>query len=454
MSFVSLRVVVSVFVLSFAYALPPPDNKPSQGVDWPSFRGPDAAGVAEGYPLPTTWDIEKSEHFRWKTPIPGLGLSSPIVWRDRVFVSTSIGARGAPKLKTGLYGEVGSVDDNSVHRWVVYCIDKKTGKVIWERTAHSGVPRVKRHPKSTHANATLATDGEHVVAFFGSEGLYCYDLKGKLLWSKDLGVLDSAFFVMPAAQWEFASSPLIHDNMVITQCDVLKNSFLAAFSIKDGSELWRTPRDDYPTWSTPSIYRSGQGAQIVVNGFKHIGGYDALTGKELWRMRGGGDIPVPTPVVFGDMAYITGAHGSLAPVYAIRLGARGDISLQENQTSNDYVAWMSKEGAYMATPLAYGGYLYNCRWNGVLCCYDLKTGDRRYQQRLGAGGAFTASPVAGDGKIYITSEDGDVFVVKAGSNYDLLAKNSLGEVCMATPAISQGVLLVRTQGNLLAIGLR
>ncbi len=448
----SLKLAIVVFVLSFVAAMPV-DKNSANGIDWPSFRGPDAAGIAEGYPLPTTWDIDKSENVRWRTPIPGLGLSSPIVWRDRIFISTAIGGQGPTKLKTGLYGEVGSVDDDSVHRWIVYCLDKKTGKVIWERTAHSGVPRVKRHPKSTHANATLATDGEHVVAFFGSEGLYCYDLKGNLIWSKDLGVLESAFFIMPEAQWEFASSPLIYDNMVVVQCDVLKNSFLAAFSVNDGRELWRTARDDYPAWSTPSIYRSGTNAQVVVNGYKHIGGYAARTGKELWRMSGGGDIPVPTPVVFGDMAYITGAHGKISPLYAVRLSATGDISLQENQASNDYVAWMNKEGAYMATPLVYAGYLYNCRWNGVLCCYDSKSGTRAYQQRLG-GGAFTASPVAGDGKIYIASEDGDVYVVKAGPGYELLAKNSLGEICMATPAISEGVLLVRTQSNLIAIAAR
>ncbi len=450
MASVGLRPIVPSFVLLFVCAVSTADKKPSQGTDWPSFRGPDASGVAEGYSLPTVWDIDKSANVRWKIPIPGLGLSSPIVWGEHVFLSTSISGGEPAKLKTGLYGDIRSVDDDSVCRWIVYCIDKGTGRIIWERTSHSGVPKVKRHPKSTHANSTLATDGEHVVAFFGSEGLYCYDMKGNQLWSKDLGTLDSAFFVAPTAQWEFGSSPLIHEGKVIVQCDVLKNSFLAAFNIKDGKELWRTSRDDVPTWSTPSIFRTGQNSQIVVNGFNHIGGYDARTGKEIWRMRGGGDIPVPTPLIAGDMAYITGAHGSIAPVYAIRLGATGEISLRDNQTSNDYVAWMNKEGSYMATPLVYRGYLYNCRWNGVLCCYETATGKRLYQERLGAG-AFTASPVAGDGKIYIINEDGDVFVVKAGPSYELLAKNSFSEACLATPAISQGALLVRTQSNLIAI---
>ena len=424
-----------------------------QGVNWPSFRGANAVGVAEGYPLPSTWNLEKSENIRWKIPIPGLGLSSPIVWESRIFVSTAVSGRSNATLKPGLYGNIESVNDDSSHRWIVYCIDKKTGRIVWEKTALSGVPKVKRHQKSTHANSTMATDGKRVVAFFGSEGLYCYDMDGKLLWSKNLGYLDSGYYVFPQAQWEFGSSPVIYDDMVILQCDVEKDSFLAAFNVRDGTELWRTSRDEVPTWGTPAIYGSGRSAQIIVNGYKHIGGYDAKTGKELWKMKGGGDIPVPTPLVFKDMVFITNAHGPMAPVIAIRPGAAGDISLQKDQTSNEYVAWMQvRDGSYMQTPLGYGDYLYNCRWNGVLCCYEPATGNRLYQERLGQGmSAFSASPVASDGKIYIASEDGDVYVVRAGPKYELLAKNSMGEVCMATPAISEGALIFRTQSQLISI---
>ncbi len=427
-----------------------------QGVNWPFFRGQDASGIAEGYALPVNWSVEKSENIRWKVPIPGLGLSSPVVWQDRIFLSTAISGQKDQKLKIGLYGNIESVDDDTSHRWIVYCLDKQTGRIVWEKIAHSGVPKVKRHTKSTHANSTLATDGSHVVAFFGSEGLYCYDTNGKLLWSKDFGLLDSGFFMAPEAQWEFGSSPIIHDNMVIVQCDVQKGSFIAAFSIKDGTELWRTPRNDVPTWGTPAIYASDGNPQIVVNGYKHIGGYDARTGKELWWMRGGGDIPVPTPIVFKDMVFITNAHGPMAPIYAIRLSARGDISLQGEQSSNEHVAWSAnRDGSYMATPLVYGDHLYNCRWNGVLSCYQAETGTRLYQQRIGEGmSAFTASPVAADGKLYIAGEDGEVYVVKAGQAYQLLAKNSMGEACMATPAISEGMLIFRTQNHLLAISSR
>jgi outer membrane protein assembly factor BamB len=448
--------VGSAGMLLFSLAFSSAEGSSHGGIHWPSFRGPNASGIAEGYALPSAWNVERSQNIRWKTPIPGLGLSSPVVWENRVFLSAAIGGQADVRLKVGLYGNIDSVTDDTSHRWIVYCVDKQVGRIVWEKTAHTGVPKVKRHPKSTHANSTLATDGKHVVAFFGSEGLYCYDMDGGLIWSKDLGTLNSAFFVAPSAQWEFASSPIIYDKMVIVQCDVLEGSFIAAFDVESGREIWRTSRDDVPTWSTPAVYASGRNAQVVVNGYKHIGGYDARTGKELWRMRGGGDIPVPTPLVSGDMVFITNAHGRESPIYAIRLSASGDISLQGEQSYNEYVAWShSRDGSYMATPLAYGDYLYNCRWNGVLSCYESKTGNRLYQQRLGEGtSGFTASPVAADGKIYISSEDGDVYVVRAGPSYELLAKNSMGEVCMATPAISEGMLLFRTQNHLVAVSSR
>jgi outer membrane protein assembly factor BamB len=293
-----------------------------------------------------------------------------------------------------------------------------------------------------------------VVAFFGSEGLYCYDMEGTLLWKKDFGPLDAAFFVAPDAQWGFASSPVIHDGVVYIQCDVLNDPFLAAFDLETGDQIWRTPRDDVPTWSTPTVHEKGDRTFLLVNGWKHAGGYDARTGEEIWRLSGGGDIPVPGPVVAHDLVFITNAHGSDAPIYAIRLDARGDISLGDGATSNEHVTWsVPRGGAYMQTPLVYDSYLYNCRDNGVLSVYDARSGNRMYQQRLGGGGGgFTASPVAADGKVYFTSEEGDVYVVKAGPEYELLATNPLGEVTMATPALSEGTLYFRTRTHLLAIG--
>jgi outer membrane protein assembly factor BamB len=336
----------------------------------------------------------------------------------------------------------------------VYCLDKKTGKILWEKTAHKGVPKIKRHTKATQANATCATDGKRVVAFFGSEGLHCYDMNGKFQWKKDLGVLDAGYFMMPQAQWGTASSPILYRDKVIVQCDVQKDSFVAAFDAKNGKELWRTPRKDVPTWGTPTIYMKDGKPTIAVNGWKHIGGYDVETGKEVWKLTGGGDIPVPTPVIAHDMIFITNAHGMMAPIYAIKSDATGDISLAKDQTANTHVAWsLHREGGYMQTPLVYGDYLYVCRDHGVLSCYDAKTGKRLYNERLGTGRTgFTASGVAADGKLYYTSEMGDIFVVKAGPKFELLATNPMEEVCMATPAVSEGTLYFRTQGHVVAIG--
>jgi len=422
-------------------------------VHWPGFRGLHAQGVAEGQATPVEWSVEDSQNIRWKTPIPGLAHSSPVVWGDRLFVTTAVSDEGDPSLRVGLYGDIESVNEDVVHRWRVYSLDKNSGAILWERTAHEGVPKVKRHFKSTHANPTPATDGEHLVSFFGSEGLYCYDIDGELLWKKDLGVLKSGFFQVPEAQWGFASSPVIHDGMVLVQSDVLEGSFLAAFDIRDGREIWRTERDDVPTWSTPTVYGRGEDAQLIVNGFRRIGAYEAETGKAIWWMTGGGDIPVPTPVVAYPLVFVTNAHGQAAPIYAIRLNAEGDISLSEGASRNEYIAWsVDRGGAYMQTPLVYGDYLYNCRDNGVLSCYRAVTGERLYQERLGGGtSGFSASPVAADGKIYFTSEVGDVYVVAAGPEFELLAINTLDEVAMATPAVSEGVLYFRTRGHVVAI---
>lgn len=427
---------------------------PAPPPHWPSFRGPGAAGVAEGYAVPSAWNVEEGKGLRWKTPIPGLGHSSAIIWGDRVFVTTALSGKEKAELKVGLYGDIRPVEDDTVHRWLVYCLDRRTGKVVWERTAHTGVPKIKRHSKSTHANATMAADGQRVVAFFGSEGLFCYDLSGKLLWKKDLGLLDSGYFMVPQAQWGFASSPVLYDGKVLIQCDVQKDSFLAALDARDGRELWRTPRRDVPTWCTPAVVSAGGRTQVVVNGYRHAGGYDLETGRELWKLSGGGDIPVPTPVFGHGLIFLTSAHGRAAPIYAVRPSAGGDISLKEGETSNPSVAWSyQRDGAYMQTPLVYGDYLYVCRDNGVLTCFEARTGDRVYQERLGTGRTgFTASGVATDGKLYYASEEGEVHVLRAGPKFEVLAVNPLGEVCMATPAISEGVLVFRTQGHVVAVG--
>ncbi len=428
------------------------------GQNWPGFRGAGAGGVAEGYTTVVKWDIEKSENILWNTPIPGLAHSSPAVWADKIFITTAIKKDGKSNLKVGLYGNIESKSEDQAFTWRLYCIDKKTGKILWNKDAHTGKPKIKRHPKSSHANATPCTNGKYVIAFFGSEGLHCYDMDGNLIWKKNLGVLDWGYFRIPSAQWGGGSSPVIHEQKVIVQCDVQKDSFIAAFNLKDGSEVWKTSRQEVPTWSTPTVYADGRHSQIIVNGFKHIGAYDLAAGKQIWKMKGGGDIPVPTPVVSDGLIYITNAHGGMAPIYAVRTGATGDISLGKDQTSNEHIAWSIKKGGnYMTTPIVYKGLLYCCANNGKLSCFEAKTGLLVYQQRLQLPGsklssAFSASPVAAADRIYFTGEKGNIYVVKAGTQFELLAVNRMGETCMATPAISQGVLFFRTRSHLVAVG--
>jgi outer membrane protein assembly factor BamB len=280
---------------------------------------------------------------------------------------------------------------------------------------------------------------------------------GRLLWKKDLGVLDAGFFMVPDAQWETGSSPVLHDGVLILLADVQKNSFLAAFDAKTGKELWRTPRADVPTWGTPTIHSVKGQTQVLVNGFRHAGAYDFKTGREIWKLTKNGDIPVPTPVVQNGLIYITNAHGPLSPVYAIRETASGDITLAADATSSEHIAWsVPKGGGYMCTPLVYRGHTYIVTYNGVLSAYDAVTGERKYQQRLleNTSSAFTSSPVANDGRVYIASEDGQMIVLKAGPTFERVASNDMGASILATPAISEGRLIVRTQGEIMAVGNR
>jgi outer membrane protein assembly factor BamB len=430
--------------------------------NWPSFRGPDAAGLASGAATATTWNAKKSENIRWTTPIPGLGHASPIIWGDRLFITTAINQSKTALLKVGLYGEPESAEDNDVQQWKVFCLNKTTGEILWQTTAHEGRPKVRRHPKATHANCTMATDGTNVVAFFGSEGLYCYDLDGHPRWQKDLGILRASPMVYNDApdtngerlEWGFASSPIIYDNRLFVQCDVLTNGFVAAFNMADGQEVWRTRRDDTATWSTPNVCAEGPRPQLVVNGWKHMGGYDLRTGEEIWRMSGGGDCPVPTPVVWHGLIFLMSAHGPRSPIYAVRTDAVGDVSLRGGAGSNEYVSWSAlRGGSYMQTPLIYADNLYSCQNTGVLSCYEASTGKQWYRERLGSGGdGFTASPVASEGRLYFTSEQGSVYVVKPGAAFTVLATNELDEICMATPAISADTIFFRTQGHMVAVG--
>jgi len=440
-----------IFCVFFAANLLMPSLCAAQ--NWPSFRGPAASGVAEGHTLPVEWDVATSANIAWKTPIAGLGLSSPIIWGGRVFVVTAVRDQGESLLKPGLYGEIASVEKEGVMTWYLYCLDRTSGHSLWQRKVYTGKPKVKRHPKSSHANFTPCTNGSVVVVFLGAEGLYCYDMDGELKWTKDLGLLDWGYYRAPAAQWGGGGSPVIHQQMLILQCDVQKEPFIAALNLSDGTEIWRTSRNDVPTWSTPTVFNGGMNTQIIVNGYRHIGAYAIDTGREIWRMRGGGDIPVPTPIIAHDLVYITNSHGRMSPIYAIRLSATGDISLTPDTSASAHIAWSyAKGGNYMPTPIVYEDYLYLGSDRGKISCYNAQTGALEYREGLASGTvACCASPVAGDGKIFFTSEKGDVYVLEAGPRFKLLQINKMNETCMASPAISQGSLYFRTHHHLLAV---
>jgi len=428
--------------------------EPTEPKNWPSFRGMRGTGVGDGQRAPTKWNAESGENIKWKTAIDGLGLASPVVWGDRLFITTAVSSDPNSEFRAGAYGDVKAAKDNSPHEWKVYCLYAKSGKILWEKVAHRGVPRAQRHTKATQANCTPATDGKHLIVSFASEGLYGYDYDGNLLWKQDLGTLDAGWFYDPTYQWGFGSSPIIYDDLGIVQVDVNSTAFLAAFDIESGKEVWRTPREEVPSWGTPTIVESDGRTQVVANATKHICGYDAKTGKELWRLSGNSEVTVGSPVFGHGLMFFTGGYAPIQPIYAVKVDAVGDITLKSGETSNDYVAWSTQRGGtYMPTPIVYEDYLYTCANQGILTCYEATTGKRMYRERIAGGkaGSYTASPIAADGKLYFASEDSGVFVVQAGPKYELLAENPMGEIAMATPAISDGMIFVRTQHHVYGI---
>jgi outer membrane protein assembly factor BamB len=424
-------------------------------VNWPQFRGPDAAGLSDE-PLPVTWNTETGENVRWQTPIPGLGHASPIIWGDHIFIATVVKPGAKADLKVGLYGDIGSYSEKEPHQWRLLCLDKNDGKILWDNLVVEAVPRIQRHTKATHCNSTPATDGKRIVELFGSEGLYCFDMKGKELWHQDLGSLDAGYYVMKDTHWGFASSPVLHDGKIILQCDVANQQYLAVLDASDGKEIWRTPRKDVPSWSTPLVATINGHTEIIVGGWKHIGAYDFKDGHEIWWLAGGGDIPVASPIRAGDFAILTSAHGMQGrPMRAIRLDAEGDINPPDLGSTNAAIAWAhARKGVYLQTPIAVGDLVFG-NGDGVVTCFDAKTGKINYEERIGGGGqGFTASPVAANGKIYYAGEKGEVFVMPATREFSVLATNSLGGICLASPAISEKTIYFRTTEKLVAIGFK
>ena len=424
--------------------------------DWPSFRGREAAGISEKQNLPDTWNPATGENVLWRTPIPGLAHSSPIIWGDTLYVTSAISSRGNATFKPGLYGDGDASEDASSHRWMLYAIDKKTGMVRWERIASQGEPRNKRHIKSTYASASPTTDGRIVVAWFGSQGIFAYDMNGGLRWSVDLGRVDMGAYDIPAYEWGPASSPIIWNDLVIVQCDTQADSFLIALNAVTGETVWKTDRQELPSWGTPTVVNTPAGPELITNASNFVRGYDPKTGKELWKLGGSSKITAPTPIFANGLHIIASGRAPERPVFAVKPGARGDLTLPKDSTENAGIAWSKTgRGSYMPTPLAYQGIVYVLANNGVFDAYDVTTGKEIYRQRLQlVGSGYSASPVAADGKIYLSNEDGEMVVVEAGATFKQLAANSMGEMLMATPALSDGVMYVRGVSTLFAISRR
>jgi outer membrane protein assembly factor BamB len=439
--------VLALWLWFFSFCITIPS-----AAEWPQYRGPDALGLNDQVALPTTWDVTKGDNVRWQAPILGMAHSSPVAWADRIYVATAVAERPAD-LKVGLYGDIAAANDNGPQQWRLLALNAKTGQIIWDTLALEAVPKVQRHTKASHCNSTPATDGKRIVAIFGSEGIFCFDRDGKLIWKRDLGPMDAGYFASPTAQWGFGSSPVISRGKVIVLCDVQKDSYLAAFDLEDGRELWRAPRKDVPTWGTPTIVEAEGIRQIVVNGWHETAGYDFATGRNLWSLDGGGDIPVPTPIFAHGLIYLTSAHGKWRPIRAVRPGAHGNITPADPGQTNDAIAWAhARQGNYMQTPIVVGDLLFACNDVGIVTCFDAKTGAIHYGERLSrTGEGFTASPVSDGRHIYFASELGNVFVVPATTEFSTVAVNALGETCMATPAIHDGMILFRTRNRVVAL---
>ena len=414
---------------------------------WAQYRGPGSNGIAEDPRLPDHWSA--TENVKWRVDVPGVGWSSPIVWGDRIFLTSVISADSKEAPKKGLYfgGERPIPTDE--HRWMVYAVDFKTGKILWEKEVQRSAPPASRHLKNSYASETPVTDGERVYAYFGNAGLFCFDLKGKLLWQQKWEARKTRY------GWGTAASPIVYKDRLYILNDNDEQSFLAAYDKKTGKQIWRVEREVGTNWSTPYIWENGQRTELVISGTKAVRSYD-LNGKMLWEFNGMSSIAIPTPFSKFGLLYIASGYvgDQHRPVYAIKPGASGNISLKEGETSNQFIAWYLRQGGpYNPSPIVYGDIYYTLYDRGFFTANDARTGQEVYgKQRLDpAAGAFTSSPWAYNGKLFCLSEDGDTFVIQAGKEYKLLGKNSLDELCMATPAIARGSLILRTASKLYRI---
>jgi outer membrane protein assembly factor BamB len=423
---------------------------PLGAADWASFRGPGAAGVADGQGLPVSWDLSTGKGVRWSTPIAGSGHSSPVIHSGRVFLTTAVSEEPA-SFVLGDDGGIALAEDSGRHSWRVLALEADTGAVAWDREVFSGSPRARRHVKASQANSTPATDGSAVVAILGSQGMVALEAAdGSERWRVDLGRLDPGLFQDASSEWGYASSPIIDEGLVFVQVDRHADSYLAAFDLATGERAWTVERDERPVWASPTIVESAGRKQLVVVGGVYVRGYDPKSGEELWRFHDQAEVKTPTPFAAGELLILAGGYRG-RPIYGLRTGGTGDLSLAEGETSGPHVAWTTgRGGPYTSTPVAYDGLLYSVRDEGIFQVHDLATGELVHRERTGT--THSASLVASDGRVYVAAEGGEILVYGAGRQPELLASNDMGEVCMATPAIAGRALVVRTKGHVHSIG--
>jgi len=426
-------------------------TQPASGQEnWTRFRGPDASGVAaDDARLPDVWDQQKN--VLWKAPIPGRGWGSPIVWGERVFVTAVHSDDDYESPKAGLYlGGGRSEPPDSVHHWMVYCLSLETGELLWKHEAHVGKPKVPRHPKSTYAAETPTTDGKRLYVLFGDVGLYCYDLEGKPIWSHKIEPKKTFF------SYGAAASPVVAGDQVVMVYDNQEESYLAAYDCETGDQRWRVERDNLSTWATPLVWNHGEETEIVVPGVAENRAY-GIDGSLLWQFNGQmSALVIPSPLVVDGLLYITSGYfqDKRRPVFAIKPGARGEIGLEDGETANQSIAWsLKKMGPYNTSPLVVGGYYYTLLDQGMITCHNAKTGELVYnRKRFPQGASFTASPWSYNGKVFFLDEEGQTYVMPVGEEFTIEHVNSLDELCISTPAICQGKLLLRTASQIYCIG--
>lgn len=442
--------VLVVCSLALSGSVVRPDTDSGVGTNWPQWRGPGASGVSTEKNLPTEWSDTKN--VRWKTAIPGRGHSSPIIWGKTIFLTTSIegpiapGAKAVTHIRRGVeYRHPDSVGGDHSYTIKVLCLDRETGKILWERTAYEGAVYDDRHRKNTFASGTPVTDGRYVWTLFDAEGVYCYDFDGKLVWKTSLG----KFAKMGMGN---GMSPVLYENLLILQCDQEDGgpgSFITALDKLTGKEVWRVPRTQRKTWATPVLVRTPQRTELIASGAESTVSYDPATGKELWSSEGVVSHAIPSAVTGHGMVFVSGgSSGQPKLAIGIRLGGSGNLK------GTPYVVWKYNKGtAYVPSPILYGDYLYLMTDGGIITCLEATTGKVKYEGgRVPVPATFSSSPVAFDDKILLTSEDGDTFVIKAGPAYEVIRTNSLGEPVYASIAISAGRLFIRGDKHLYCIG--